>query len=230
VTAAAPDPVVGSGVEGAPDPIPASGGAVGRPPRLPVARHRVWLVRHAPTSWTGRRWCGRADPALTAAGRGLAARLAAELAAELPDGIAIRSSPARRARATARAIAGANRPVTTDDDLLEVDIGAVEGLTWDELEASRPALAAAIVDRRPVDWPGGETAAGVEERAWRAAARIAGAAREGPVLAVSHGALIDILRRVLVASGLVELGAAAHDPAPPVPAGGVVRLVPVDPR
>jgi probable phosphoglycerate mutase len=207
-------------VEGASDPIrPADA------PSSPVATHPVWLVRHAPTSWTGRRWCGRADPPLSRAGRAVAARVAAELALELPDGIVICSSPARRARSTAEVIAGAGRPVALDDDLLEVDVGAVEGLTWDEASVAHPELADAILAGRAVDWPGGEPRADIDARARRAARRIAIAAGEGPVVVVSHGALIHVLRPALEESGLraPEVGPAA---AGPLPAGGVLRLVP----
>jgi broad specificity phosphatase PhoE len=213
-------PAIGSDVEGAPDPTRQP---VASP--SPVAAHPVWLVRHAPTSWTGRRWCGRADPPLSRSGRAVAARVAAELGLELPDGIVIRSSPARRARSTAEAIAGAGRPVVPDDDLLEVDVGAVEGLTWDEVSAAHPDLAAAILAGGAVDWPGGEPRADVEIRARRAARRIALAAAEGPVVVVSHGALIQALRMALEVSGLRAGMACPADPGP-LPAGGVVRLVP----
>ena len=208
----------------------------------PRVFHPVWLIRHAPTSWTGQRWCGRADPPLDRAGRAVAASLAAELAAELPDDVIIRSSPARRARSTAAAIAAASRRVVAlDPDLLEVDVGRVEGLTWEELSSREPVLASAILEGRMIDWPGGETRAEIAARAERAADAIARIAVERPVAVVSHGALIHVLREVLLDAGLGPVepapaadawsasqpGAPASSPiAPPaLPAGGVLRLV-----
>ena len=61
---------------------------------------RVWLVRHASTDWSGKRWCGRTDLRLSAEGAVEAEALAIKLAAELPANVVIVSSPARRARDT----------------------------------------------------------------------------------------------------------------------------------
>ena len=176
------------------------------PPAEPAATivgsamdHPVWLVRHAPTSWTGRRWCGRADPPLSAAGRVVAQSLARRIAPELPADALIWTSPARRARESARAIAlAAGLVVTIDLELVEVDVGRVEGLTWGELSTRAPAVAAAIVRGDPFDWPGGESNAAVVERARRVAARLWSAARSHPVVVVSHGAFLHALARQVI--------------------------------
>jgi probable phosphoglycerate mutase len=156
--------------------------------------HRVWLVRHAPTSWTGRRWCGRADPPLSAAGRVVARSLASRLAPELPADALLWTSPSRRARSSARAIADAAGLVeTVDPELVEVDVGRVEGLTWGELSTREPALAAAIVRGDAFDWPDGESDASVRQRAGSVAGRLRGAARHRPIVVVSHGAFLHAL-------------------------------------
>ena len=161
--------------------------------------HPVWLIRHAPTSWTGRRWCGRADPPLSATGRLVAWSLAGRLAPELPEDALIWTSPARRARSTARAIAGAaGLRTTVDPELVEVDVGRVEGLTWGELSTREPAVARAIVRGDAFDWPGGETAVSVRERAGRVAERMRDAARVRPIVVVSHGALLHALAAQLI--------------------------------
>ena len=131
------------------------------------------VVRHAPTAWSGRRYCGRSDPPLDAPGRAAAARLAADLAPTLPAGTRIVSSPLRRALDTATAIADAAGLVTVivDDRWREVDFGVAEGRTFDELATIEPALAARLATGdTAVDWPGGESAAAFERRiraAWR---------------------------------------------------------------
>jgi probable phosphoglycerate mutase len=164
----------------------------------------VWLVRHASTDWTGTRWCGRSDPGLTLAGRKAAERLAGGIATGLAADSAVAgrngpltrrpavlASPLRRAVETADAIARAvGSRVRVDSSLAEVDFGMVDGLTWEELVAAYPDLSEAIVaDSRP-DWPGGETASEIAIRAGSAVERIGGIALNGPVIAVSHGALL----------------------------------------
>ena len=156
----------------------------------------VWLVRHASTEWTGRRWCGRSDPPLTPDGVAAANVLAAELAAVVPGGAIVVASPLRRSLATADVIAGAvGARVRVDPDLVEVDFGAVDGLTWDELEHAHPALAAAVLAGIEPDWPDGEEAAQVLARAATAAERIRALARSGAVVVVSHGGLLAALAR-----------------------------------
>ena len=84
---------------------PTARGDPASPSRPDVAG--IILVRHASTAWTGRRYCGRSDPPLNAAGRAAAADLARELATTLAPGTRIVTSPSRRAQATATAIASA---------------------------------------------------------------------------------------------------------------------------
>jgi ribonuclease H / adenosylcobalamin/alpha-ribazole phosphatase len=182
--------------------------------------HPVWLIRHAPTSWTGRRWCGRANPPLSPAGRRVAYELARTIAAspDLVAGATIRSSPARRASATARAIATVTSwPVVEDDDLLEADVGAGEGLTWPDLTTRFPDLAERLARGERVDWPGGETIEAVDHRAHRAANRVLEDAARGAVLVVSHGALLHVLAGLL----------ASTPDVPFFPPGGMFRLAPV---
>lgn len=190
--------------------------------------HPVWLIRHAPTSWTGLRWCGRADPPLSPEGHEAARRLATVVAGTLDagDGAVVRSSPARRARATADAIAlTTGLPVVEDDELLEVDVGAAEGLTWTELADRYPAIAASLADGTLVDWPGGETAYALVERAGRAAAQVRRDARHGAVVVVSHGALLNALVGALVGPAAAWTNQPDTSPSFLAP-GAILRLVP----
>lgn len=163
-----------------------------------TATGQVWLVRHAVTEWTGKRWCGRSDPPLTTAGAASAADLASRLAMEVPGGAVILASPLRRALDTADAIAAVlGAPVRVDPDLIEVDFGVADGLTWNELTGGHPGLAEAILGGPDVDWPAGETAARVAVRARSAAERIGDLARNGAVVVVSHGGLLRALARAM---------------------------------
>lgn len=129
------------------------------------------FVRHAPTTWSGHRFCGRADRPLNRAGQLIASRLAAELAAAFMSGpwVAGRivSSPTRRARQTARAIARAvpGLRVEVDERWSEADIGIAEGLTFDELASVEPDLAERLGrGEAEINWPGGESASSLTER------------------------------------------------------------------
>ncbi|MDF2734244.1 MAG: histidine phosphatase family protein [Chloroflexota bacterium] len=151
----------------------------------------VVFVRHASTSWTGRRYCGRSDPPLDAAGLTEARALAAALAPTLPRDVLIVTSPAHRARATAEVLAAAAQvtAVEIDERWREADFGIAEGRTFDELAAMDPRLAEALAGGvTDIDWPGGERAADLGVRiaqAWNALR-----ARGRPALVVSHGGAI----------------------------------------
>jgi broad specificity phosphatase PhoE len=188
----------------------------------PSLAHPVWLIRHAATAWTGVRWCGRADPELSTDGQRAAQVLASDLAAELHDRLAgsalLLVSPARRARQTAAFIADAiGAAEIVDPELVEVDVGMAEGLTWTELEAGHPAVAAAIARGVRPDWPGGETRLDVEGRATLVADRIRAAATARDVVIVSHGAILHA-----VAGRLVDDGRAPEALGP----AGVLRIGP----
>jgi broad specificity phosphatase PhoE len=168
------------------------------PGRPAGANHPIWLVRHAPTDWTGRRWCGRSDPELSDDGRKAAQQLAVRLAAELRvghgAGVVVLSSPLRRALDTAAPIAMAlGASATVDADLAEIDFGAADGLTWDELLVAHPSQADAILAGGRPDWPEGESAVDVSARARRAADRILDLAGTIAVVVVSHGGLLVAL-------------------------------------
>lgn len=181
------------------------------------ARQVAWLVRHAPTAWTGRRWCGRSDPRLSMEGRRIATALAERLATELPVDVSILASPLRRARETALAIGkAARRPVSALPELAEVDFGRVDGLTWEEVASLEPDLADRIVAGHLVDWPGGETAASVADRATRVATTVRGL--DGPVVVVSHGRFLAALQ--------AEFAAGVDDITQSIPLapGGVIRV------
>src|SRR6478736_5602619 len=86
------------------------------------------LLRHGETALFAERWfAGRGDLPLTGLGEKQAGAAAARLAGRKVD--AIVSSPLRRARQAADAVAAATGvPVSVEDGLMEVDFGAWEGL------------------------------------------------------------------------------------------------------
>jgi ribonuclease H / adenosylcobalamin/alpha-ribazole phosphatase len=172
----------------------------------------IVLVRHAPTTWSGRRYCGRADPPLSPAGRRMARDLAVRLAPTLPGDVRIVTSPSRRTRATADAIASRlpGTAVAVDDRWLETDVGLVEGLTFDEVAARFPTLAEALLaDAVDVDWPGGETAAALRIRIAAAWAAVIESGR--PTVVVSHAGSIRMA--TAIATGQADTAIAFLEPA-----------------
>jgi broad specificity phosphatase PhoE len=158
------------------------------------------LVRHAATAWSGVRYCGRTDLALTPAGAEAADALGLALASSLPASTQIVSSPLLRARQTAGAIAtaiGADG-FTVDDRWSETDFGSVEGLTFRELEAAHPRIAEQVSGGDTgIDWPDGETAAALRDRVEDACRELGTAT--GSWVVVSHGGPLRIA--IALASG-----------------------------
>lgn len=108
---------------------------------------KLWLVRHAPVDAPPGLCYGRTDlPAQAEPTR----HAAQTIAAQLPSGIALRSSPLQRCRTMAEAVA-ALRPdlaaPTVDDRLAEIDFGDWEGRRWDDIaRADIDAWTADFVD------------------------------------------------------------------------------------
>ena len=147
----------------------------------------IVLFRHASTTWSGRRYCGRSDPPLSRAGRAEAAALAERLATSLPSGTRLISSPSRRALATAEAIAVAGdfRAIERDERWRETDFGLAEGRRFGELERIAPAVTTALLGgATDIDWPDGETFASLAERVSAALGELVAAGR--PAVVVTH--------------------------------------------
>jgi probable phosphoglycerate mutase len=121
------------------------------------------VIRHGRTAWNGEgRLTGRADIPLTDQGR-------ADLAGLAPpkelSGAQWHVSPLQRARQTAAIISGGEQDLHIEDRLIEMDFGAYEGRTLNELRADPQAQMAANEDRG-LDFlpPGGESPRMVQDR------------------------------------------------------------------
>jgi ribonuclease H / adenosylcobalamin/alpha-ribazole phosphatase len=156
------------------------------------------LLRHGQTEHTPeRRYSGRNDLPLSRTGRAEAAA-AAERAKALGVDVVV-ASPLRRTRETAEIVAGAlGLPVVLDEDLVELDFGDLEGLTFDEARAKHPLAARRFLDDVTVAAPGGESIADVSNRVARARRRILSQHAGRTVLVVSHVTPI----KLLLAAGL----------------------------
>jgi len=141
------------------------------------------------------------DIGLSTAGRAQAAALAGRIAHEHFDRIV--ASPLRRAMETAGTVAG-ERPVEPDPRLMEMDYGAWEGLTYDDIDARDAALRARwVADPETLACPSGESGADVAARARSFLADLLAWAADRPgddpvVLAVAHSTLNRVLLCVAV--------------------------------
>jgi len=149
------------------------------------------LLRHGETGHSPqRRFSGRGDLPLTERGAtqsAAAGRRLAAMAANGRDVAAVVTSPLRRARLTAAAVAGALglQPVV-DDDLTETDFGVWEGLTFAEVHERFPRELRAWQGSVDVAPPGGESFTATAARVRRALDRVVAAYPGQAVVLVSH--------------------------------------------
>jgi ribonuclease H / adenosylcobalamin/alpha-ribazole phosphatase len=163
---------------------------------------RLLLLRHGQTELSvERRYSGRGNPELTELGRRQATAAAQHLAQH--GGIsAVISSPLQRAYDTATAAAKAlGLDVTVDDDLIETDFGAWEGLTFAEAAERDPDLHRRWLNDTATTPPGGESFDEVLDRVCSARDRIVAAHHDATVLLVSHVTPIKMLLRLALDAG-----------------------------
>ena len=139
-----------------------------------------------------------AGPSLNATGRSQAADIAAALKSE--PVAHIYTSPAHRARETAEIVSQAIAvPFTEVNDLCEVDVGLLQGLTSAEIQQQ--------FSDHYLEWerdpanarhPGGETMLELQERAWQAIQLLSERHADQTVIVVSHlFAILTVVARVL---------------------------------
>ncbi len=163
---------------------------------------RLLLLRHGQTELSvQRRYSGRGNPALNEVGR-QQARAAARYLAQRGGIAAVISSPLQRAYDTATAAAKAlGLDVRVDDDLIETDFGAWEGLTFAEAAQRDPELHRRWLRDTSATPPGGESFDDVSVRVCRARERIIAEQQGATALVVSHVTPIKTLLRLALDAG-----------------------------
>ncbi|HLZ72060.1 MAG TPA: histidine phosphatase family protein [Dehalococcoidia bacterium] len=161
---------------------------------------RLLLLRHAQTAHNRDGLVqGRADNPLSELGQRQAAALAERLSTAPLE--AIYSSPLVRARQTAEAIAAPHGlGVAIEPDLIEMDIGAMEGLSGAELRERFPEFMKAWLsqDAGGAAMPGGESLAQVQARAMAVVERVIARHPAGVAAVVSHNfVLLTVLCAIL---------------------------------
>lgn len=166
------------------------------------AATRLLLLRHGQTELSvERRYSGRGNPALTDLGW-RQADAAARYLAQRGGIAAVISSPLQRCYDTATTAAKAlGLDVTVDDDLVETDFGAWEGLTFSEAAERDPELHRRWLRDTSTTPPGGESFDAVHRRVVRARDRIVEEHGGSTVLVVSHVTPIKMLLRIALDAG-----------------------------
>jgi phosphoserine phosphatase len=148
----------------------------------------IVLIRHGATDWNLQGRCqGSSDRALSEAGERQARQIAVSLSGEKLS--AIYSSGLIRARHTAQLISQPHGlPVQIENDIRELDHGALEGLTFDEIKDQYPEFIRRWrTEPAELQVPGGERLIDVQQRAWAGVNRIAARHVENDVVVVvSH--------------------------------------------
>jgi probable phosphoglycerate mutase len=161
-----------------------------------VATTRVILVRHGQSRASVDRVAGgpRGCRGLTDTGRAQVGLLARRWAAsgEVGEVSALLSSTLPRAVETAEILVPAlgGLPVETDPDLMEMDPGEGDGLTYTEWGRRYGGFDLAAHPFRPLT-PGGESWAGFGVRVGAVLERIVHASEGGTVVAACHGGVIE---------------------------------------
>ncbi len=154
---------------------------------------RLLLARHGQTARNAAgRYQGQTDVPLNETGRRQAQALAERLASEAID--AVYASDLQRAQATAELVAAPHGlRVQTEPRLREINFGAWEGLTYEEIKTRDPERQAAWYDD-PLHTspPDGETLTQVAERVQAALAEIVQAHPDETVLIVAHGGTLRL--------------------------------------
>lgn len=159
----------------------------------------LYLIRHGATKQNEARpvilqGCGIDGP-LSAMGRSQAAHVA-RILSRFPLSRVV-ASPMLRARQTATAIAEPHQlPVETVDALHEVDVGAWEGRSWDQImREDADAYASFMEDPATVPYYGGETYNEVLQRTKPVLLDLLAGHRDHSIAVVAH----NVVNRVLLA-------------------------------
>lgn len=167
---------------------------------------KLWLVRHAQPLIAPGVCYGASD---IPADLDLTAACAARLAAELPPGLTVHSSPLQRCAQLAQALC-ALRPdlqLRPDARLREMDFGQWEGVRWDDIP--RTAYEAWTADFGTERFGGRESVNDVLSRVAAAREEVRAAGQEA--VWVTHGGVLRAM--ALLDQGLTQLDQADQWPA-----------------
>jgi alpha-ribazole phosphatase len=150
------------------------------------------LIRHGESLHAGTRYIGRTDTPLTRFGQEQAEAVSRRLSETALDALFV--SPALRAQETMRPLVSEQKiePII-DPHLREIDFGAWEGMSFEEIQTQAPELVAEwALNRMDFAFPEGESLEAFWKRVCRAGERLA-ATPGDRIAVVTHGGVIRYL-------------------------------------
>ena len=171
----------------------------------------LMIVRHAEsTANQDERWQGRADFQLSRTGRWQANRLRSRLEGERYRPTRIYTSPLTRAQDTALIVASNwDRPIEAWEELTEINVGVIAGLTRAEVEERFPDVATSLAATRDLDQvEGAETHNATSNRAQYVVDRlICKHDNSDRVMVFTHGGILaHIIKQLLGTDRLWGIG------------------------
>ncbi|KIY23599.1 MULTISPECIES: histidine phosphatase family protein [Mesobacillus] len=154
----------------------------------------LYVIRHGETEWNKeKRSQGRLDSSLTEKGKKDARSLGDRL--DNTEFCQIISSPSGRTLETARLVKGERMiPLTTDERLMEIDLGAWQGKTEEEVKSLYPEEFDAYWNEpERYKGVGGETFLQVQQRIIKFLKDLEETVTEGNILIVTHGVVMKTL-------------------------------------
>jgi broad specificity phosphatase PhoE len=158
---------------------------------------KFFLVRHAQTTANVNTVIlgGRDEGELSERGKRQAKALAQRLAKENIS--EVYCSPSNRTRQTCESIMGGrNCKIFNCEELREIDMGELAGMSHEQVEKKFPNIFQAIFRNPEKRIPGGESLADVQKRAMPLIERLAKKSGNPTILAVGH----NVVNRVIIAS------------------------------
>lgn len=176
---------------------------------------RLIIVRHGQTDHNRDAIAlGRNDVPLNDTGLRQAEALAQRLSGE--NIAAIYASPLQRAARTADAIAARHDiPVISEDELIEMDVGELDGLAYPDIRKRFPGVIERWLGETGPEhpFPGGESLAQVADRAWNVVQRMAAAHSQDTVVVVTHNFVILCLLTCALGLDLARFRRLKHEVA-----------------
>lgn len=172
---------------------------------------KIILIRHGETDFNlSKQYCGRSDAPLNQKGRKQIEETAKALKSYSIE--KIYSSNLSRALETAIIIAaGSNTPIEELKDLAEIDFGAFEGLTYEQIMEKYPDVYRAWIDNPETTHPPqGESLDELAKRAQRAIDYILADDTKGMIAAVTHQGVIKVILCKILGYGLDKFWQVAY--------------------
>jgi alpha-ribazole phosphatase len=192
---------------------------------------RLLLVRHGNTKLNNaKRFWGQTDVELSTDGIRQAEKLRERLAAYKID--AVYASSLSRTRLTAEIIASGHQlGITTLNELMEINFGFIEGLTFEEVNQLHPEIAD-IMSKWAIKpkFPGGESLDNLDKRVQKFLKRLQKHKPEETILIVAHAGTLRLMICNLMGIGSehwrhIQLDLASLSIMETYPQGAVLSLL-----